>query len=464
MEKINVFKANGSAIPFKIIAGVILTVLLLISMQMIENLINERSELHNDVIRTISRDWGKEQTMSGPFLVVPLKDSKLANLVNYYNQNGVQKRSTEVVEMVFTPDQLQLAAETKPTFKHRGIYKYVVYTSEIQLNGNFDNFDFTDIRLKNKQLNAEDLDWEHAELKFDISDAKGISGETNIHWDSQTPEIKPVNNSQNKNSEGFYCHVKITDSSENKFVANIKLKGSQGIHFIPVGKISNVSMNTFWASPKFTGTYSPDSSRFDGKNYSSSWSISQLARPIPNSWLSNQYPALGKYSLGVEMLEPVDKYQQTLRSAKYSILFIILSFLTVFFTEFFSKKETNILQYLLIGLALVLFYSLLLSLTEQMSFALAYLISALAITFLVTIYSHSIFKSFKTTASMFSFWIILYSFLYFILQLEDFALLAGNIGLFIILAFVMYFSRKISFTNSTKSTENQIVIDNGDLL
>lgn len=464
MEKKKVVSVLGSRFPLKIIAGVLIAVLLLIPMQMVESLIIERQKMHDNVARTISRDWGEEQTLIGPFLIVPFKDSKYANVVTYYNQDNVRKKSLSEVEMVFNPDQLLVSTDIKPVFKHRGIYKYVVYTSDIQLKGSFESLDFSDIKLKNRAVRASDLDWDNARLEFDITDTKGISGETKIYWNNSLKSIKPVNNSSIDNGEGFYCDAKIDSNSQNSFFAKIKLKGSRALHFAPLGKITNLNMNTHWESPKFVGNYSPDSSYYDGEIYKSSWSISQLARQIPNSYLSSSSPDFLDYSFGVEMIEPVDKYQQTLRSAKYSILFIILSFLTIFFSEIYSKKETNVLQYILIGIALVLFYSILLSLTEQMSFALAYLISASAIIIMVSLYSHSIFKSLKTSAIMFSFWVILYSFLYFVLQLQDFALLAGNIGLFIVLSLVMYFSRKINLSPSSEDKYNEIIVDKGDSL
>jgi inner membrane protein len=464
MEKKNLFNQSGNRIPLKIIVGLIIVILLLIPVQMIESLIIERSNYHDNVERTISKDWGTDQTVKGPFLIVPFKDPKFGNIIKYYNQNGVQKRSKQEVSIVFTPDILKITTVTKPTFKHRGIYKYVVYTSNIQINGDFGEFDISDIKLHNRQIKYNDLDFENAKLQFDISDVKGISGDSKIIWNDTLSKLKPINTSQNSGKEGFYCDANISSVTKHKFKVNIKLKGSQSLHFIPIGKLTKVNMNTEWESPKFVGNYSPDSSSYDGKNYSAVWSISNLARPIPNSWLTNQHPSLSNFNLGVEMIEPVDKYQQTLRSAKYSILFIILSFLVIFFSEFTSKKPTNILQYILTGFALILFYSLLLSLTEQMSFALAYLISAGAIIGLVSIYSHSIFKNFKTTSIMFTFWAVLYSFLYFVLQLEDLALLAGNIGLFIILAFVMYFSRKLSNSNTPSEPKTIVENDNGDLL
>lgn len=462
MEKKNLVQVSKNSIPLKIFVGIVLVILLLIPSQMIESLIMERSSYHDSVVRSISKDWGGNQNVQGPFLIVPFKEASFGSVVTYYNQNGVQKRSSTPVEMVFMPDKLQISSSINPTFKHRGIYKYVVYTSDIQMKGSFDAMDFSDIKLHNRKVKVEDLDFENAKLQFDVSDLKGMSGGSEILWNDNHSILKSVNTSQNRGKQGFYGDVKYQQNDKNEFVIKLKLKGSQSLHFVPIGKESIIDINAHWESPKFVGYYSPDSSAFDGENYKAQWSISDLARPIPNSWLTNAKPNLSQYVLGVQMIEPVDKYQQTLRSAKYAILFVVLSFLVIFFSEVSSKKSSNIIQYILTGFALILFYSLLLSLTEQMDFLWAYVISALSIIGLVTVYSHSIFKNIKTTLMMFGFWVILYAFLYFVLQLEDFALLAGNIGLFIILAFIMYFSRKLNKTNP--KNENPVFEDKGDLL
>ena len=464
MENLMRKSGKGLSLPMKIVLGVLMAALLFIPMTMVENLILERSGHHDEVVQSIGKDWGGEQNLQGPFLIVPVKEEKLALTRTYYYEGNVRKSRLENNEVTFTPEELNIKGEVKPVFKHRGIYKYVVYSSDINISGKYPRFDLAELKIKNTALKHEHLDWENARLKFYVSDSKGISGDSKVSWNGKNLELKPTG-SQNAQS-AFYCPLSIDSLANNTFQAHIKLKGSGALHFIPLGKNTKIQLQTHWASPRFSGYFSPDSSHFDGKVYHSDWSISQLARPIPNTWLSTDEPDYQSYNLGLDMIETVDKYQQTLRSAKYSILFILLSFLILFFSELVAKKPSNMLLYLLTGLALVLFYSLLLSLTEQMSFGLAYLIASASIILLITFYSHSVFRSAKTTSLLFSFWVILYSFLYFILQLEEMALLAGNIGLFIILAVVMYFSRKIKleYPHTPEAKDEKPEIDNGDFL
>lgn len=464
MEKKNAFRLSESKVPVKLFIAILMAFLLLIPVQMIESLILEREELYQEAVRNTSADWGENQVIAGPFLIVPIKTEALRNTITYFYENGERKSKYQSADLVITPKKLKLKSKVYPNYKHRGIYKFVVYNSEMEIEADFSNFDLSEIRINNSQLAFSDLDWEKARLQLEISDAKGISGASKILWNNKSQDIKPINTSQNSGKEGFYCNVNVDSISLNRFVGFIKLKGSQSLSFTPMGENTDCAIISKWASPKFYGNYSPDSSNYDGKYYSANWSLSQLSRPMPSCWLSTNQPEFSDFNFGVEMIEPIDKYQQTYRAAKYSILFILLSFLTIFFFEFFSKQDSNILQYLLIGLSLVLFYSILLSLTEQMGFGWAYLVSAFAIIGLITIYFHSIFHKISYSLTMLLFWVILYSFLYLILQMEDYALIAGNIFLFIVLALIMYVSRKMNILSKSSNNSSKLEIDKEDSL
>jgi len=169
-----------------------------------------------------------------------------------------------------------------------------------------------------------------------------------------------------------------------------------------------------------------------------------LNRTYPQQWTDDSY-YIDDSAFGVGLLFPVDQYQKSLRSAKYAIMFISLTFLVFFFTELLNKKRIHPIQYLLVGLGLSIFYSLLVSLSEHMSFNWAYLIAGVSIIGLITAYAHSIFKNLRLTAILSLILVILYLFLFTILQLQDYSLLLGSIGLFLTLAIVMYLSRKIDW-------------------
>jgi inner membrane protein len=160
-------------------------------------------------------------------------------------------------------------------------------------------------------------------------------------------------------------------------------------------------------------------------------------------WTDNHVASLGDNSFGVNLIETVDHYQQNMRSAKYALMFIALTFIVFFFVEIFTKKQIHFFQYVLVGIALTLFYSLLLSLSEQIGFGWAYLSASAATILMTTIYFYSLIKQSVATFILAGIMMILYAFLYIILQIEDFALLFGSIFLFVILGVIMFVSNKI---------------------
>jgi inner membrane protein len=221
-----------------------------------------------------------------------------------------------------------------------------------------------------------------------------------------------------------------------------------------VGQTTSVKVNGGWTAPSFVGAFSPEYS-IDNKQFNASWNVLSFNRAIPEFWTDKGVSNISENAFGVNLIETVDHYQQNMRSAKYAIMFIALTFVVFFFVEVLTKKRIHPVQYLLVGVALILFFSLLLSFSEQIGFALAYLIASAATVCLITAYVHSIFKNKAQTAMLAALLCVLYIFLYVILQLEDIALLIGSIGLFIILAVIMFLSRKIQWNKTDEAIENE---------
>ncbi len=438
--------------------GVLITVLLLIPMGMVENLIQERKGHHEEVARDISRDWGGTQILRGPFLEIPY---------SYTETVGTKEKPRKIIlngTAVFLPEELKINGSIQPSYKHRGIYQFIVYDGKFEVSGLYKKPDLSHLSSKYRKLRDEDMKWDKAQLKFYVSEIKGLSNHLKINWNGKLHEVVPdiqyaANGSRSRSLsvEGFSCDVNFINGTNNKFNFKMDLKGSGEVGFIPLGKYTEIDIKSPWGSPKFVGNYLPNKRNINDENFDAHWSISQLNRPIKQEWLSVNAPSLNDYSFGVEFHEPVDKYHKSLRAAKYAILFILLTFISLFFVEIFTKRESNVLQYILTGLAMILFYSILVSLTEQMSFAWAYFISSVAIIGLITTYTYSISKDLKSSFILLALWSILYGFLFFILQLEELALLAGNIGLFIILAVIMFTSRKLNFKSLKKDKEPPII-------
>ncbi len=442
MENYNTFKPERftQSITFKGLIVGILTFILLIPSFMIQGLIHERQERSEEAIAKINAKWSEAQTFCGPILTVPYT---LATI----ELDGKQRATRN--EMNFTPNVLKIDTKLKPEERYYGIYKTILYRSEINISGEFDRIDV-------EGMAGEELDLKNACIKFGLSDLKGITKDIELTVNGKRYAADVTGDIDNV--LGKVLTVALNDSallsSDGKLVfsSTIFLKGSSNISFIPVGKTTTVEVKGEWASPGFIGGFSPDSQIENGL-FTAKWNVLRFNRNIPDTWRNNNVNSFDDASFGVNLIQTVDHYQQNMRSAKYALMFIALTFVVFFFVEILTRKRIHPIQYLLVGIALILFYSLLLSLSEQLNFALAYLIASAATIALITAYTYSIFKNKLQTGLLMVVLMGLYAFLYVILQLEDRALMIGSIGLFLILGVIMYISRKVSWYKTSEGED-----------
>jgi len=418
------------SVSVKIIIIGIMILVLMIPAIMIQELIRERENTRNTVVSEVSGKFGQAQTISGPVLVVPYEE--------YYNNGDETVKETKILFIL--PEKLDVNGQINPDIRHRGIYKVIVYNSQLSFKGKFQLPD-----LNSLSITPENVQWNKASLIFGISDMRGIQKEITVSLNGNLThansglEITGIANS------GFTSNVKLDPNiSEYHLDLRLDLSGSEKLFFTPVGKTTNITLSSPWPTPSFTGNFVTDTSTVDENGFKAQWNILDLNRNFPQIWNNRTYP-IEESAFGVNLLFPVDEYQKSMRSAKYAFMFIALTFLIFLFAEIIHKRRIHPVQYLLVSFALLLFYTLLLSLSEQIGFNMAYLISAGAIIGLITAYAYSIFKAGKPTLITTLSLIVLYAFLYIILQQEDYALLFGSIGLFVILGFVMYLSRRINW-------------------
>jgi inner membrane protein len=244
---------------------------------------------------------------------------------------------------------------------------------------------------------------------------------------------------------GMAVPVVLSSDGKNNFEFEIALKGSQTLHVIPVGKTTDVTMQSPWQNPSFGGAFLPTERNITDKGFTASWKVLHLNRNFPQQWISSAAPNISDSAFGVELFTPNDGYQQTSRSVKYAILVIALTFMVFFFNEMLNKKRVHAFQYILIGFALCIFYTLLLSISEYLNFNWAYGIASAMTLGLVFWYSKSILGENRPAVIILLLMGLLYGFIFTIIQLEDAALLVGTLGLFVILAVVMYISKKIDW-------------------
>ena len=412
-----------------------LILILLIPTSLISNLIKERLKREEAVREEVCSKWASEQTLAGPFLIIPYNEP-----IHNPKGNGPQ---FEKKDCYILPEVLKISGEIIPFQRHRSIYNITVYQSDLTFNGAFPKIDLNSLNIP-----KENLLLNKAILYFELSDFRGIEEQLEINWNGKKLTLGKENTFTTTADYGLAALIELTPEDlgkEHEFSLNIKLKGSQNLKFIPIGKTTETHLESPWTNPSFIGNFIPNNpAKISDKGFSADWKILHLNLSFPQIWKGTTYNAY-ESSYGVTLLQSTDSYAKTDRSVKYAILFIGLTFALYFFIEILQKRKVHPLQYVLVGIALCIFYTLLLSIGEYLSFNWAYLISSAAIITLISLYTSSAFKS-RKIACIFSFVLCtLYGFIFILIQLQDGALLFGSIGLFALLAAVMYYSRKIDW-------------------
>jgi len=432
-------KSLKTNIYFKIGVIIIIILLLLIPTSMIKGLIHEREYTQKQAIYEVSSKWGEEQTLTGPFITVPY-----TRYVKQYSQKDSANIMVKVKQyMHFLPTQLNVSGSINPERRNRGIYEIVVYNSVLKISGVFSHLDFAELDIP-----VKDIQFDKATLSLGISDLRGIEKQVSLHWNEETHSFNPGTITNDLIESGINTNVGITnsDSAYYEFSLSLDLKGSQKLYFIPVGEITDVNISSEWNNPSFNGAFLPDDRTVNADGFDANWNILHLNRNFPQQWVGSMNH-VNESAFGIDLLLPVDSYQKSMRSIKYALLFICFTFIVFFFVEVLQKVFIHPVQYILVGIALVVFYTLLLSISEHLNYNMAFLISAILTLLLIVGYVKAILKSTQLTFLIGGILTILYAFIFVIIQLQDYALLIGSIGIFLILALVMYFSRKIDWYN-----------------
>lgn len=410
-----------------------IVLILLIPQVMIQGIISERQNRQYAAVQEISQSWGGDQYVQGPVLSIPYKE-----WTEY--ENG--KRSYTLRTMYFLPTELNIESKAEHELRGRGIFDAILYRSDVRLNGKFDALAFRELNVA-----PDNIQWEEARLSVGISSMTGIKNIIELDWNGQKRRMEPGTANSELLASGVSAPVAVAeDGGAYTFSIPLELNGTESLYFEPVGRVTTASMQSSWPSPSFTGKTLPDKREIGDKGFSASWRVLDLNRNYPQQW-KNDAHTFGDSSFGVRLIRPVDEYLKNERAAKYAILVIGLTFLIYFFFETLRKFNIHPFQYLLIGLALTVFYLLLLSLSEQIGFNAAYGTAAAATIGLISFYSASVLKTKRLVLQLAMLLSAIYGFIFVVLQLEDYALLAGSIGIFAALAAVMYYSRQVDWYN-----------------
>lgn len=452
------------SIMVKLVSIGFLILILLIPTSWIESIIYERQTRAEEVVSEVAGKWSGSQTISGPVMIVPYKRQEVVDRgkdgkeVHEYKENAY-----------FLPEDLKIDGNLKPEKLSRGIFDVVVYESALKVNATFQKPDF-------KAFNVADdmILWSEAYLVFGITDLRGISDNPVFRVGGQELTAEPSNNigvsvkkSFQPGAPSYAYDSKEYESSSNGIITKLNwqsaenfngdfnlvlnLKGSRRLDFVPAGKTTDVKISGEWNNPSFDGEFLPTTREVSETNFNAAWKVLHFNRPFAQSWtVENQ--ELSGADFGVRLLVPVDQYQKSIRTAKYSVLIILLTFMSLFLVEITQKIRIHPFQYILIGAALTIYYTLLLSFSERIGYDWAYFVASIATVVLITLYSNTFFQKGKLAAQFCALLTVFYGFIYVIILQQDFSLLFGSIGLFVIVATLMYFSRNVKWYSEPNKT------------
>ncbi|WP_033959031.1 cell envelope integrity protein CreD [Psychroserpens jangbogonensis] len=427
-----------------------LVVVLLIPLSYINTLISERSFRQADVVTEINDKWGNNVLVYGPILKLPYKTYSETKTYNEKTKTYLKETKTHMNFAYIFPERLNTDVNVDSKTLKRGNFESAVFTTNMDFSGHF-----IPINLNDKGIKSEDIVWDKASVLIQTTNLKGIKSEMVLKLNSDSYNFQTnFNTDENENSyldtleSNFIKSEGLSDSENDNFSISISFNGTRQIDLIPIGKTTTMSMTSNWADPSFVGNYLPndETKEITKEGFKADWKVLHINRAFSQQHL-NKVPNLKAFAFGTKFMVMVDEYQKSERSAKYGFLVIGLTFLIFFLIQTMSKIDIHPFQYLMIGIALTMFYTLLVSISEHSDFLKAYLVAGVSVIALITLYSKSILKNLKFPMFICLSLTALYTFIYVIIQLENYALLVGSIGLFMILAIVMFVSRKIDWNN-----------------
>jgi inner membrane protein len=449
MERLKHLTKTGG---FKIFLLVILILLFLIPVAMIRGIIEERSGRADAAEEEIMASWGDQFVIQGPGLRIPCKERQVTK-----TRNAKGELVSEILELDFflwlAPEELRVDVELGTEIKNRGIFSVPLFAGTARFSGQFDP-----AQISRELKDHQEAFPEKAELVISLASQRGIRGIEQAVWNGRDMEFLPGNQGFGFKhyTGGIHGDAAVEGAGKHRFDITMAVQGGKSLRMVPLGKDSIFSVKADWPSPSFQGSYLPLSRTIGEEGFEARWEVSHLSRNIPLAWSSGGggggagTAGDGNFDLApdfftVDFFKVLDHYAINIRAVKYALLFIIIPFLSLFLFELLLRREIHPVQYLLAGIGNVIFYLLLLSFSEHLPFPPAYWIAALAVTAMMTLYSRSLLGAWNKSWLMGLVMFLCYTFLYFTLQSEDWALLIGSIGAFGITGLVMFLTRKLDW-------------------
>jgi inner membrane protein len=420
----------------RLVVMTVLTVALLIPIAWVQIIVSERAGRRDVAAAEIGTTWGGPQLVTGPVLAVPYT-------VVWEDNTG--RRGT--CRAMFLPKDLRIEGTLRAETRTRGIFDVIVYHTQLKVSGRFTRPDANDIP-------SDAIDWSRATLNVGVSDPRGLTRRGSLKWNGQDLQFTGGVADVGLMASGLQAALPPLDrlqGTEVPFEMTLELNGTRDLRFVPSAAETTVALDAAWPHPSFVGKALPETRQISADGFRANWQVQDFGRPFPSRWKSNEVnreqllAQANESAFGLALVQPVDIYQQAERAVKYAVLFVSLTFLVFFLWEVFHASLLHPMQYAFIGFALCIFYLLLVSLSEHTGFDVAYVASAGVTTLLIAGYARSVLGGLRQGLSVCAALAALYGFLYLLLRLEDYALLAGSVGLFLILAVVMFITRRMNW-------------------
>jgi inner membrane protein len=390
---------------------------------MIVGLVDERRDTRDEAVASVTQSLGTAQTIIAAVLAVP-----------YTHQGRVETA-------YFLPDSIRLDADVHTQLRSRGIFSVRLYSAALKVSGTFAHPDFA-------SWSVQDIHWAKASLLVGITDPRAIRSPVDLAWNGRPLEFATGTGGDELITSGIHAPLpSLKEPGTHEFSFELGLGGVDNVQFVPMGSSTTINVKSKWPDPSFTGKQLPTNREVSPYGFKASWQVLALTRSFPTQWRKGEVrtEALTESAFGVDFMSAVDTYKMNERSTKYQVLFFVLTFAVFYAFEFFCALRLHFMQYLLVGSALCLFYLLLLSLSEHTTFPLAYLAAAAGVVAMIGGYSWAILHAGRRALVVGGMLAGLYGFLYTLLQLSDYALLGGSIALFVILAGIMYATRRLNW-------------------
>jgi len=450
------------SLTLKLGAIALLILLLLIPLLMISGVIQDRQQLRDGVLEDIARSSSYSQQLSGPLMVVPYTKVVRTWKLNEKTNQRYQELGEERGRLYFLPERFELNGQVETELRKRGIYEARLFHADNRITGHFSLP--THLGIKE---DFADYQFDQPFLAVGISDIRGIENALKLELDGQRLDFVPGSQVRWL-GEGVHVMLPALDAkapTELNFGFNLRLQGTGQLLVVPVGKTSKVSLAANWPHPSFVGNYLPAQREVTDQGFTANWQTSFFSTNLQeamNGCVSGKNcEVFNSRSFGVSFIDPVDQYLKSDRAIKYALLFIVLTFAGFFLFEVLKSLAVHPVQYALVGVALAFFYLLLLSLSEHIGFALAYLLSAGACVVLIGFYVCHVLRSVRHGLSFSAGLAALYGLLYGLLSAEDYALLMGSLLLFGLLGVFMVLTRKLDWYGVGQKTAKPLAFDIG---